>query len=87
MKIEETVDVRKIDVIIEVENLNKLVNEKNMSFFESFIYLENMKRQGTNVAKIKHEQIKLINQMLYLLPIPLNSETKAKWDNIKAHIL
>jgi hypothetical protein len=87
-KIEESVDVRNLPIIKEIENLNKIVNSENMSYFESFVYLERLKNKNReHDSKIKKEQVKIINQMLYILPIALDDSLKSKWDEIKLQLL
>jgi hypothetical protein len=82
-------EVKKLNEIIKqcsdstLINRNTLLNGKTIDYYDKFVKLEQL--QGTYSLKdIRMEQIKIINQMLYL--VELDKEHESFWDSIKLNL-
>ena len=71
------------NISLEVKKLNDIINSENSEYYEKFIKLNTLV-QKYPIKEIRLEQIKIINQMLYLVELDKNSELY--WDSIKLNL-
>jgi hypothetical protein len=82
-------EVKKLNEIIKqcsdstLINRNTLINGKNIDYYDKFVKLEEL-QDKYSLKDIRMEQIKIINQMLYL--VELDKEHEAFWDSIKLNL-
>ena len=62
---------------------NTLLNGKTIDYYDKFVKLEQL-QDKYSLKDIRMEQVKIINQMLYL--VELDKEHEAFWDSIKLNL-
>jgi len=67
-----------------IEQVNRAIDEEELYYLEKYQKLESLKDEYP-LRKIRMEQVKVINQMLY--NVPLSREQEAKWNQIKLTLM